>query len=190
MFQLQVPEPVWRVWGGCDRVGGWQCPFLPVPVLFPPPGHTAALRFLEVLTVRSHPWLVDRRDFLLAQGSTAPPCHACLQGPSGARVPEAGTVPSAWDQPFFPVCPANSLASSGLSSTVTSSLKSSLIPQGREATPTSLHATGTAAPLATLANYHTEGFRGGPDNKEPACNAGDLGSIPELGRSLGEGKGS
>ena len=25
--------------------------------------------------------------------------------------------------------------------------------------------------------------------KESACNAGDLGSIPELGRSLGEGKG-
>ena len=25
--------------------------------------------------------------------------------------------------------------------------------------------------------------------KEPACNVGDLGSIPELGRSLGEGKG-
>ena len=33
------------------------------------------------------------------------------------------------------------------------------------------------------------GFPGGSAGKESACNAGDLGSIPELGRSLGEGKG-
>lgn len=35
-------------------------------------------------------------------------------------------------------------------------------------------------------------IRGFPDSsvgKQPACNAGDLGLIPELGRSLGEGKG-
>ena len=32
-------------------------------------------------------------------------------------------------------------------------------------------------------------FPGGSDNKESACNAGDLGSIPWLGRSPGEGKG-
>ena len=32
------------------------------------------------------------------------------------------------------------------------------------------------------------GFPGGSDVKESACNAGDLGSIPELGRSPGEGK--
>ena len=30
-------------------------------------------------------------------------------------------------------------------------------------------------------------FPGGSDRKESACNAGDLGSIPGLGRSLGEG---
>ena len=35
-----------------------------------------------------------------------------------------------------------------------------------------------------------EGFPGGFLGKESACNAGDLGSIPELGRSPGEGKGS
>ena len=29
----------------------------------------------------------------------------------------------------------------------------------------------------------------GSAGKEPTCNAGDLGSIPELGRSPGEGKG-
>ena len=33
------------------------------------------------------------------------------------------------------------------------------------------------------------GFLGGSDGKESACNVGDLGSIPELGRSPGEGKG-
>ena len=30
---------------------------------------------------------------------------------------------------------------------------------------------------------------GGSDSKESACNAGDPGSIPELGRSPGEGNG-
>ena len=33
------------------------------------------------------------------------------------------------------------------------------------------------------------GFPGGSDGKESACNVGDLGSIPGLGRSLGEGIG-
>ena len=33
------------------------------------------------------------------------------------------------------------------------------------------------------------GFRGGSAGKESACNTGDLGSIPGLGRSPGEGKG-
>ena len=34
------------------------------------------------------------------------------------------------------------------------------------------------------------GFPGGSNNKELACNAGDLGSIPGLGRSPGEGNGN
>ena len=34
------------------------------------------------------------------------------------------------------------------------------------------------------------GFPGGSDSKEPACNAKDLGSIPGLGRSPGEGHGN
>ena len=34
------------------------------------------------------------------------------------------------------------------------------------------------------------GFPGGSDSKESACNAGDLDSIPGLGRSPGEGNGS
>ena len=33
------------------------------------------------------------------------------------------------------------------------------------------------------------GFSGGSAGKESACNVGDLGSIPGLGRSRGEGKG-
>ena len=33
-----------------------------------------------------------------------------------------------------------------------------------------------------------QSFPGGSAGKESACNAGDLGSIPELGRSPGEGK--
>ena len=34
-----------------------------------------------------------------------------------------------------------------------------------------------------------QGFPGGSAGKEPPCNARDLGSIPGLGRSPGEGKG-
>ena len=34
-----------------------------------------------------------------------------------------------------------------------------------------------------------KGFPGVSAGKESTCNAGDLGSIPELGRSPGEGKG-
>ena len=34
------------------------------------------------------------------------------------------------------------------------------------------------------------GFPGGSDGKESTCNAGDLGSIPGLGRSPGGGHGS
>ena len=41
-----------------------------------------------------------------------------------------------------------------------------------------------------LENYGTEGFPGGSDGKESTYNAGDLGSIPGFGRSLGEGNGN
>ena len=34
------------------------------------------------------------------------------------------------------------------------------------------------------------GFPGGSEDKASACNAGDLGSIPGLGRSPGEGNGN
>ena len=34
------------------------------------------------------------------------------------------------------------------------------------------------------------GFSGGSDSEESACNAGNLGSIPKLGRSSGEQNGN
>ena len=48
-------------------------------------------------------------------------------------------------------------------------------------------------PLLDVAQYgidtiHDWGFPGGSDGKESACNVGDLGSIPGLGRSPAEGK--
>ena len=35
--------------------------------------------------------------------------------------------------------------------------------------------------------YHVLGFPGGSAGKESTCSVGDLGSIPRLGRSPGEG---
>ena len=42
----------------------------------------------------------------------------------------------------------------------------------------------------TILFYIAVGFPGGLDGKESACNAGDLGSIPGLGRSPGEENGN
>ena len=41
-----------------------------------------------------------------------------------------------------------------------------------------------------LNTYHLLGFPGGSDGKASVCNAGDLGLIPGLVRSPGEGNGS
>ena len=38
-------------------------------------------------------------------------------------------------------------------------------------------------------HFIKKGFPGGLDGKESACKAGDLGSVPGLGRSPGEGNG-
>ena len=38
--------------------------------------------------------------------------------------------------------------------------------------------------------HKARGFPGGSDGEESACNAGDLGLIPGLGRSPGEGNGN
>ena len=43
--------------------------------------------------------------------------------------------------------------------------------------------------ITVSAHFFYSGFPGGSDSKESACNAGDLDSIPESGRSLGEGHG-
>ena len=37
--------------------------------------------------------------------------------------------------------------------------------------------------------FSPQGFPGGLDRKESACNAGDLGSVPSSGGSPGEGNG-
>ena len=44
-----------------------------------------------------------------------------------------------------------------------------------------------AGPHQALLVLFLEHFPGASDGKESACNAGDLGSIPGLGKSLGEG---
>ena len=41
--------------------------------------------------------------------------------------------------------------------------------------------------LDFISVYHPLGFPGGLDSKASACNAGDLGLIPGLGRYPGEG---
>ena len=48
---------------------------------------------------------------------------------------------------------------------------------------------GVAKSWAQLSAFHFQGFPGGSDDKESACKVGDLDSIPELGRSPGEGNG-
>ena len=45
------------------------------------------------------------------------------------------------------------------------------------------------SPLGRKESDMTEGFPCGSAGKESACNVGDLGLIPGLGRSPGEGKG-
>ena len=49
---------------------------------------------------------------------------------------------------------------------------------------------GLPPPRQTGWERRTQGFPGGSDGEESACSAGDLGSIPGLGRSPGEGNGS
>ena len=53
-----------------------------------------------------------------------------------------------------------------------------------------LSATGNRKPINNLNSKDTLGFPGGSESKESACNAGDLGLIPGLGRSPGEGNGN
>ena len=48
----------------------------------------------------------------------------------------------------------------------------------------------TSRSIYYIHTYIHMGFPGGSDGKESACNAGDLGSIPGLGRSPTEGNGN
>ena len=41
--------------------------------------------------------------------------------------------------------------------------------------------------ISTVSSIYIYGFPGGSVGKEPACNVGNPGSIPELGRFPGEG---
>ena len=50
--------------------------------------------------------------------------------------------------------------------------------------------TGSLVLSCMLGSHIYEGFPGSSDSKASACNAGDLGSIPRLGRSSGEGNGN
>ena len=49
---------------------------------------------------------------------------------------------------------------------------------------------GATWPRFDLCSRTLMGCPGGSDGKESACNVGDLGSIPGLGRSPGEGNGN
>ena len=61
----------------------------------------------------------------------------------------------------------------------------SLISHDRKVVLKILHAK-----LQCYANQEFPGFPGGSEDKASDCNAGDLGSIPGLGRSPGEGNGN
>ena len=54
---------------------------------------------------------------------------------------------------------------------------------------TSLHFCAYTQCIYLIHLVFSMGFPGGSTGEESACNAGDLGLIPGLGRSSGEGKG-
>ena len=57
--------------------------------------------------------------------------------------------------------------------------------------PMQSHLTGLCMVMVYLClSYPQMGFPGGSDGKEFSCNARDLGLIPGLGRSPGQGKGT
>ena len=62
---------------------------------------------------------------------------------------------------------------------------SAFLPAGAQAAPGYL---SVGLPLNIWGTR--EGFPGGSDSEESACHVGDLGSIPGLGRSPGEGNGN
>ena len=53
-----------------------------------------------------------------------------------------------------------------------------------------MHMCNSTAPKSCLTSLLSLGFPGGINGKESTCNAGDLDSIPGLGRSPGGGDGN
>ena len=82
---------------------------------------------------------------------------------SGLPCPLPGDLPDPWIEP-------RSLSSPALGGSLP------LVPPGK--------------PVLNIPFFYFQlGFLDGSDGRENVCNAGDLGSIPESGRSLGEGNG-
>ena len=61
---------------------------------------------------------------------------------------------------------------------------------GRQVLTTGSCREVSSCPNVSLRLSHVEDFPGGSDGKESACNVGDPGLIPELGRSPGEENGN
>ena len=55
--------------------------------------------------------------------------------------------------------------------------------------PLQYYALALSLHIKNIVNICNMGFPGGSDGKESACNAGDLSSIPEWGRSPRKGTG-
>ena len=60
-------------------------------------------------------------------------------------------------------------------------------PWGRKESDTTERLQSLTHCIYIYTHTHTPGFQGGSDGKESACNVRNLGSIPRLGRSPGEG---
>ena len=61
------------------------------------------------------------------------------------------------------------------------------LPQGRASDTSPINRRAGSIFMIIINN---EGVPGGSDGKESACNAGDLSSVPGMGRSSGEGNGN
>ena len=92
-----------------------------------------------------------------------------------------------YPHPVFLGFPGNS---AGKESTCTHSLTQSKLVQTRNGESEARNLTTLLGKIVFFIPLGSLGFPGGSDSNESACNAGDLGSLPRLGRSPGEGKGS
>ena len=88
-------------------------------------------------------------------------------------------------------CPVSDIPSSSLSSHIMTSLIAQLLKNLPAMQKTPVWFLGQEDLLVKGQATHSSilGFPCGSAGKESACNAGDLGAIPWLGRSLGDGRG-